>query len=121
MARVLLIVLFFYSSVVAAKMDSAQLEVPPAGLSPEYDKKFGYWFMDNFLEDLDRCVKENERDAQVSFDGMARVGPNGVILEYHSEQENDFARCLRAILEGKRAPKPPKGVQFNPFDWGGLK
>lgn len=89
--------------------------------SAEYDKILGQWFMDNHMEDLDECVKENHEAALNPFDGVVAVKPDGLIASYNVSIKNGFSVCLKNALEGKVAPPPPKGIRFNPLNWRGLE
>ncbi len=87
----------------------------------DYDNVLGQWFMQNQMAALDKCVKANHTAAIAPFDGFIQVEPSGLIIRYHVEVKNPFSLCLKSVLEGKQAPKPPQGIQLNPFDWGGME
>jgi hypothetical protein len=110
-----------YCGAAGAKVESVIDLKNAAEFDSEYDKVLGQWFMKSQMEALDRCVKENHTAAISPFDGFIEVDPRGLIIKYHVEVKNPFSLCLKSVLEGKQAPKPPEGVELNPFDWGGME
>ena len=121
MKNVILLIVLVYCSSASANLGSGNEPNSSPKFDADYDKVLGQWFMQNQMAALDKCVKENHAEAIAPFDGFIQVEPSGLIIQYHVEVKNPFSLCLKSALEGEQAPKPPQGIQLNPFDWGGLE